>query len=369
MSLGGAMVWSIDDDDFANGSPLAAKINGIVNNRQLGPQLPSALLADNASSPQNWMGRLHDALKLSQLNVPGTHESCSRVPQYLYGDLNLAYTLRGNIDCQNSTLEEQLNRGVRYIDIRCRHVQDAFNINHDVYDMGFDFGQGVRDVCVNFVRANPSECIVMQVKHESTDENVTPGRSFQQTFDGYVRGLESFFYLDDHIPTLGEVRGKIVVVRRFNLDGSSPRGLAPLEWKDNATFPANYPAANGEAVSFEIQDQYQLNVIDGGPNLGQLNVTEKWGAIKKLLDQAKSDAGNAWYINEISGTAAPAFGPRNVADFMSPPLSKYLAGAPFPNRLGTLLMDFPDDTLIGKIIGLNMPAAGAPVGLSIIGAA
>ena len=142
-----------------------------------------------------------------------------------------------------------------------------------------------------------------------------------------------------------------------------------MEWKDNATFPANYPAANGEAVSFEIQDQYQLNVIDGGPNLGQLNVTEKWGAIKKLLDQAKSDAGNAWYINEISGTAAPAFGPRNVADFMSPPLSKYLAGAPFPNRLGTLLMDFPDDTLIGKIIGLNMPAAGAPVGLSIIGAA
>ena len=130
-----------------------------------------------------------------------------------------------------------------------------------------------------------------------------------------------------------------------------------MEWKDNATFTVKYRAKKKEDVTFEIQDQYQLNVIDGGPNLGQLNVKEKWEAITKLLDQAKSDAGNAWYINEVSGTAAPAFGPRNVADFMGPPLSKYLAGAPFPNRLGTLLMDFPDDTLIGKIITLNMSAA------------
>ena len=51
--------------------------------------------------------------------------------------------------------------------------------------MGFNFGAGVRDVCIDFLMANPSECIVMQVKHEYNDDN--PTRTFQQVFDGYVK--------------------------------------------------------------------------------------------------------------------------------------------------------------------------------------
>jgi chitinase len=43
MGLGGAMVWSIDDDDFANGYPLLTKITDILNNPADGPQLPGTL--------------------------------------------------------------------------------------------------------------------------------------------------------------------------------------------------------------------------------------------------------------------------------------------------------------------------------------
>jgi 1-phosphatidylinositol phosphodiesterase len=229
--------------------------------------------------------------------------------------------------------------------------------------MGFNFGAGVRDVCVNFLKANPSECIVMQVQHEYNDENVPPSLSFQQTFDGYVQGFENFFYLDNHIPTLGEVRGKIVVVRRFTLDPPyDPRGLAPLPWADNATFPVNYTAAR-EAVSFKVQDQYHLPGSGYDPSS---SIGAKWNAVSALLDQAKSDPSSTWYINEASGELDPVLNPHDIAVGTSLPavegmksrLYNYLGGAPFPNRLGTLLMDFPDDTLIGKIIGLNMSAAG-----------
>ena len=43
IGLGGAMVWSIDDDDFANSYPLMAVITDILNNPALGPQLPAGL--------------------------------------------------------------------------------------------------------------------------------------------------------------------------------------------------------------------------------------------------------------------------------------------------------------------------------------
>ena len=43
--LGGAMVWSVDDDDFPNGSPLLTQVKTIVDNPQQGPQLPGSLLA------------------------------------------------------------------------------------------------------------------------------------------------------------------------------------------------------------------------------------------------------------------------------------------------------------------------------------
>jgi GH18 family chitinase len=172
MGLGGAMVWSIDNDDFANGSPLVTKVNGIVNNPQLAPQLPSALMAKNAPPPQSWMSQLRDTLKLSELTIPGTHESCARVPQYINGAYNANYTARAFVDCQDSPLLDQLSRGIRYLDIRCRRTQDVFAIHHEGYYMGFNFGAGVRDVCIDFLMANPSECIVMQVNMSIT--TITP---------------------------------------------------------------------------------------------------------------------------------------------------------------------------------------------------
>jgi len=100
-------------------------------------------------------------------------------------------------------------------------------------------------------------------------------------------------------------------------------------------------------VSFNVQDQYLVNTILPG------DIDGKWNDMKTLLDQAKSDASDTWYINFASGTSFGAY-PNAVADRIKPRLYEYLAGGPFPNRLGTLMLDFPDDKLIGRIIGLNM---------------
>jgi hypothetical protein len=81
--------------------------------------------------------------------------------------------------------------------------------------------------------------------------------------------------------------------------------------------------------------------------------------MQALLDRAKSDGSDAWYINFASRASAGAY-PNAVAGRINPKLYDYLAGAPFANRLGTLMMDFPDDNMIGRIIGVNTQVAAAP---------
>ena len=131
-----------------------------------------------AVSPANWMTQLSDTSELSQLTLPGTHDSCT------------AFLVEG-ASCQNWDLATQLQHGIRYVDIRCRHIQDVFAIHHDSIYVRFNFGEGVRDVCVDFLKANPSECIVMQIKHEYTDADNS--LTFQQVFDGTGRASKASF--------------------------------------------------------------------------------------------------------------------------------------------------------------------------------
>ena len=323
--------WS--DEQSLGGGLNSGPVSGGLNGD------PVAAAPTVAVSPANWMAQLPGTSELSQLTLPGTHESCTAF-------------LTPIASCQNWDLAAQLQHGIRYVDIRCRHIQDVFAIQHDSVYVGFDFGT-VRNVCVDFLQANPSECIVMQVKHEydDFDNNMT----FQQVFDRYTQGYESFFYLDDHIPTLDEVRGKIVVVRRFGVDSNDTvRGLSPLTmcdsntfgWCDDATFDASYTATNGEEVTFHIQDQYNVATILPG------DINAKWSAVTALLGRATGDASDAWYINFASGSSGGAY-PNAVAAAINPQLYDYLGGAPFAARLGTLMLDFPDDNMIGRIISLN----------------
>src|SRR5262245_27175119 len=57
---------------------------------------------------KTWMKKLADSKKLSELTIPGTHDTCA-----LHG---------GDIPkCQAWSLKDQLEAGIRFIDIRCRH--------------------------------------------------------------------------------------------------------------------------------------------------------------------------------------------------------------------------------------------------------
>lgn len=335
--LAGAMVWAIDDDDFSNGFPLIKKIKDILENPETRPDLPG----DSSFGKPDWMSNLPNNIKISRLTIPGTHDTCTYT-------LSPSYVLTPITKCQDRTLEDQSYSGIRFIDIRCRHINNEFAIHHGRVYLNLNFDK-VRDVCIDFLKRNPSECIVMSVKHEYDDgEGIT--RSYEATFDSYLQGSQELWYFGDTIPRLGDVRGKIVLFRRFELDNrpnrTETKGIDASSWPDNATFDISVNSG-----TLKIQDEYKVTITT--PSLpDHIDVDSKWERIKSLLERAKSDPTDTWYINFTSGSSLFGY-PNAVAGRINYRVYDYIGYSKFPNRLGTVVMDFPDDNMIRRIIHLN----------------
>jgi len=151
-------------------------------------------------NPEKWMSNIRDDAKLSELTIPGTHNTCASKCSIL-------------AKCQKFSLMEQLNAGVRFIDIRCCHSHDEFLLHHGNFKIDCDFEHGVMGVCVTFLCSNPSEAIVCLLKPEHMSKNNKT--EFDEKFLSYVQKYKNYWYLNDVIPSLGDARGKIVLLRRY----------------------------------------------------------------------------------------------------------------------------------------------------------
>lgn len=328
--LAGSMIWAIGLDQFQSGYPLIKRTKSILDNPASRPKLPPSLAEKPIPvGPHSWMHKLPNNTKISRLSIPGTHDTCAFKSASSFSKT------------QKKSLQEQLEAGIRFIDIRCRHIENVFAIHHGREFLDQFFGTDVRDVCINFLKANPSECIIMSVKLEHDEKDIT--RSFEDTFDWYLKDHEKFWYLGDTVPNLGDVRGKIVLLRRFGAE-RRPKGINASPWRDNADFQI---PPQGQPI-MKIQDRYEVR------NLFDSHINRKWESIYNLLNEAKSDPSDTWYINFTSGSGGFKAYPNAIAGRINYRVYDYIGPSPkFQNRLGTIVMDFPDDNMIPRIINLN----------------
>ena len=280
------------------------------------------------------MGNIDGTRRLSQLSIPGTHDSGA-----LYEPLG------GTAKCQNTTITQQLNFGVRFLDIRCCDINDAFYIYHGSVDERQTFIQ-VLDQVIGFLNSNPSECVIMSVKSECTPSGTT--RSFEATFDSYVATNPSKWYLGSTVPALNTVRGQIVLLRRFSAT-ALPKGIDATYWPDNAApgFTGNYLA---------VEDWY---VVTDNPT--------KWTYINNGLSAAFGDSNaDILHLTFTSGYLPGGFGIPNiptVSNYINPLLLSYFAGAPV-GHYGCVNMDFVDAIHSELIYGVNFHVSGPLVGFS-----
>lgn len=181
-----------------------------------------------------WMKYVDGNKYLDELSIPGTHDSstCS-VDNDTEPQTSLA-------KCQQDYIPTQLLEGIRYFDIRLGKNNDKGDpgIDHGICyllkkDGGFIHLSDVIGYFKTFLNENPSEALIMLVSRgndEATDESVTT--AFAKVLDDNPK----LFYTSSHVPTLNEVRGKIVLLRRFKLAGDSVDGhtwgLDLTEWDD-----------------------------------------------------------------------------------------------------------------------------------------
>ena len=181
-----------------------------------------------------WMKYVDGNKYLDELSIPGTHDSstCS-VDNDTEPQTSLA-------KCQQDYIPTQLLEGIRYFDIRLGKNNDKGDpgIDHGICyllkkDGGFIHLSDVISYFKTFLNENPSEALIMLVSRgndEATDESVTTA------FANVMDNNSDLFYTSSHVPTLNEVRGKIVLLRRFKLAGDSVDGhtwgLDLTEWDD-----------------------------------------------------------------------------------------------------------------------------------------
>ena len=178
-----------------------------------------------------WMKYVDDNKFLDELSIPGTHDSgtCSVD--------NDTEPQSSQVKCQQDYIPTQLLEGIRYFDIRLGKGDDP-GIDHGIFYLLKKDGNYLHlsDVIGYFktlLNETPSEALIMLASRgndEATDESITTA------FAKVMADNPNLFYTSSHVPTLGEVRGKIVLLRRFGLAGNSVSGhtwgLDLTQWDD-----------------------------------------------------------------------------------------------------------------------------------------
>jgi 1-phosphatidylinositol phosphodiesterase len=232
------------------------------------------------------------------------------------------------VQTQSLSLREQMNSGIRALDIRCRHINNIFAIHHGSVYQKANFNDVLKEV-KSFLNGHGNETIVMRVKEEYKPEGNS--RSFADTFNWYAGQYPGLFWKYDgnYNPLLSQIRGKVVLLQDFKAD--PPVGIA---W---------YPPVT-------VQDDYAFK--------NNWDLYKKWETVKRYLNNANTDTQDRIYINFLSGSGGSF--PYFVASGKSSPGDNApLLSTGKVTTSKNIWPDFPRVACVGKLctiafLGTNM---------------
>ena len=330
-----------------------------------------------------WMKYVDGNKYLDELSIPGTHDSstCS-VDNDTEPQTSLA-------KCQQDYIPTQLLEGIRYFDIRLGKNNENGDpgIDHGICyllkkDGGFIHLSDVIGYFKTFLNENPSEALIMLVSRgndEATDDSVTTA------FANVMDNNSNLFYTSSHVPTLNEVRGKIVLLRRFKLAGDSVDGhtwgLDLTEWDDKikahsgksmclVKYEQGFEAAGNtgdkEPYSTTVYAQDHYNCT-GSSKIDWVDMALKAAAEFKrsTVDITAADGTTVqatercWFINYTSCTQNNPFTAARVVDehlYKSPYINPSGTGdtkSDYLKHIGIIASDFVDAALARSIYQRN----------------
>ena len=284
----------------------------------------------------NWMQDIEDNRLVCKMSIPGTHDTG-------------AYTGNAWVKTQDKNIEQQLNSGIRFFDIRLVHQNGVLKLCHGSHIFDTTFVGDVLKTTAEFLKEHPSETVIMTIKrdHDLDKDGGTKYRgALQKALEGdraltpyMVKSFRSDF-------TLGDLRGKMLIISR---DGwiMTPSGNIP-RWSDNASFTSSIESTNGSSTTIHVEDHYKSSSRDKVNYVAQ-NVRKAQAAF--------SSSQNDWFITFTSSTGSWGIGiPANTTNQIDRDVNNILRGNDNFRTSGILVFNFAgwwDDMLTNSVINLN----------------
>ncbi|KAG8009842.1 hypothetical protein GBF38_013892 [Nibea albiflora] len=254
-----------------------------------------------------WMAGIEDFHTLTLVTIPGTHASMA-----LHGGPETEH--------QAMSLKDQLRAGIRFLDIKVFGLGDTLYIMDGLAYQHITL-KDVLDTVRAFLSEFKTEAVLIRVEPESFEK-----KTVNEMVQSLI-GNDQNVWVQSGMPTMGQVRGKIVFLQR-------------------STFTLGIP----------------LIVTDGKDSSKVSNVKDKDNKIMHQLNQAiVAYGGDNAVLTYTSGTGLGTFWgmfltPKRVAEKVNPWVNQYLRQF-YPNQprpcFGIIAMDFPGIDLIQTIINLN----------------
>lgn len=302
----------------------------------------------------SWQAKLQDRTSLSSLSMPGTHNSPCH------------YIALPSVRCQAVNITEQLNHGVRFFDLRAQPDGQDLILVHSVFPISISGKKYLRDVLNDFYRfldAHPTEVLIVSLKREGTG-NATDQDFSKILHEQFVKKDERRWFLQNRIPSLGEVRGKCILLRRFNTDASVPRdfGIDGSSWADNT------PDAMTRDRNLRVQDFYEVK--------DNLNIDRKAEYVRALMYvSSRFQSSLSGEPTQTNGEKFPLFvnflsasnfwsvdtWPERIAEKINPAVAEWLQVSQGKESgdgtVGVMVADFVGDggrwTLVELCVALN----------------
>lgn len=325
---------------------------------------------DDEINHGNWMSKLPDSMYLSEVNMPGTHDAgATNLSTNDISQLSLAI-------CQQLYLNEQLNSGVRAWDMRIDSASAKYEDDPNIIH-GFSAFlcqnqkeailelEEVMQTARDFLKLHPRETIVMTLKAD--------GKSFGDDEDvanhilKYIKNEDYPIYRPAKgsggiIPTLGNVRGKIVFIRRLklsneyidNLNEQSESlsyslydafGPDASKWDDNNYSDYTHAQQVGSSNIY-VQDNY-------GEGDADKKLEYFTGTIDDATDKKLTANGNAYLFNYSAATDS-LYQPRKInAKLMKEERLNQPTSLSDSKTIGIVMTNYIDAKLSRKIYMTN----------------
>ncbi|KAK9451816.1 PLC-like phosphodiesterase [Limtongia smithiae] len=293
-----------------------------------------------------WMSAYDDAVPLAMLSIPGTHNSAAH------------HVSLPSVRCQRSSIREQLDHGVRFLDFRLSKRYFPGICTTSVSSTELYAVHGAFPVCVThtvslvtllgavygFLEQHPSETVIISLKGEGPFR-WAPHELADILWQTYIEPDCDRWVLDTRMPLLGAARGKIVLFRRFACAPArhSSYGFPAQTWDYNTT---GQDTVDGAPLA--VQDYCELQ--------SPREYRKKTELVTEHLRRAESMSSETLFLNFTSAAYFwnPRLWPRHISNQIRDGIQSTLRHT--QGRCGIVILDFAEANnwaLVSAIIEHN----------------